>query len=382
MANYKLVAMSDFHLGHVSCLLRNNQFANGLDEALDSMISQEEDGPEIQKIKTLVLNGDIIDAALCKADEMYIAAGDFFKKLTNKIEIEKIVILPGNHDRILLKDAIDLFLKSGKEHQYNDGVFPVEGIKVSFHEELFNMKIKYYQDLSLLQLYGLKNKQENLNINSKTKIYFANPVYYEKIGEKSIIFNHGFHVYPEYFSLISNSKTLNDLEKNTVNIVTTIWNNRANQNISLQKSIWTGVQFLQAQLLRIKNLTVYNSKPWILLKKDQSKWNWKLNIFRNFVKRPKIEFFRKLWGIFKNIPNTEITKNNLIFIWGHIHNAESKTYYVNSKIGNVTSFNTGAWCSWHKAAPPHSCILTLDDNEPRLWKYQYRKKTIETLAPF
>ncbi|MFX0135146.1 MAG: metallophosphoesterase [Candidatus Hodarchaeota archaeon] len=382
MTKYKLAALSDLHLGHESCLLRNEGSIKGLNEALNAMQNKDINGPEIQEIETLVLIGDIIDAALSRAHDMCEAAGTFFKELTNRKKIGKIVMIPGNHDRILLKDATDTILNLGKTVQYSDGVFPVEGIDVDLDNELFNIPINYYQNLSLLQLYGLKDKENQLNIEKNTKIYFANPIYYEKIGNKSFIFNHGLHMYMDYFQLISKAKTLKEIENNSINIVTTIWNNRGDQELTIQKSFWAGVQFLRAQLLKFKNVTDFWYKPWTLLKKEKSRWNRKFNPFRNFIENPKIEFFRKLWDIFKDITDKNISKNNMIFVYGHLHSSEFTEFYVDNEIGNVVSFNTGAWNTWHKKLRPDSCIFTIDEKESRLWRYQYPKDLVKNLAPF
>ncbi|MHA1301748.1 MAG: metallophosphoesterase [Candidatus Helarchaeota archaeon] len=383
MVKYKLIALSDLHLGHESCLLRNSESAKGLNEAVKAFIGGNLDGPEISEVETLVLNGDFIDAALSKANQMSEAAGNFFRELTSNIKISKIVMIPGNHDRILLKDAMDIFQNAGETLQYNDGVFPIEGIDVDSFQSLFNLQIDYYQNLSLLQLYGFKNEQEQLNIRNNTKIYFANPIYYEKIGEKSLIFNHGFHIFPDYFSLIRNSQTLEELENNTIKIITLIWNNRADQNITLQKSLWTGVQFLQSRLLQFRKFPELEYKPWVLLKAKNPKWIWRLNFFRNIIGHPKLEFVRKLWDIFRKIPGKELSKDNILFIYGHIHIAEIKKYYVDREIGTMFSYNTGAWCSWHKKLSPDSCVFTIDENGiPKLWKYNYPKEIVQELALF
>ncbi|NVM02920.1 MAG: metallophosphoesterase [Candidatus Helarchaeota archaeon] len=382
MTKYKLVALSDLHLGHESCLLRNEGSNEGLNETINAMKTKDINGPEIQEIETLVLIGDIIDAALSRAQNMCEAAGTFFRELTSRIKIKKIVMIPGNHDRILLKDATATIQNLGKMVQYSDGVFPVEGIDVELDSELFNIEINYYQKLSLLQLYGLKNKQDQLNFEKNTKIYFANPIFYEKIGEKSFIFNHGLHMYMDYFQLISKAKTLEDIENNTIDIVTSIWNNRGDRELTIQKSFWAGIQFLRSQLLNFKNVTDFWYKPWTLLKKVKSKWNRKFNPFRNLMVNPKIEFFQKLWAIFKDIPDKNISKNNMIFVFGHTHTSEFKEFYVDYEIGNVVNFNTGAWNTWHKKLKPDSCILTVNENEAKLWRYQYPKDLVKSLAPF
>ena len=381
MTKYKLVALSDFHLGHESCMLRNEGSTEGLNKVINSIITNI-NGPKIQQIETLVLIGDIIDTALSKANEMCEAAGNFFRELTNKIEIAKIVILPGNHDRILLKDAIETVQNSGKKVQYSDGVFPVDGIDINSDRTLFNAKINYYQNLSLLQLYGLKDKQNQLNIENQTSVYFANPIYYEKIGDKSLIFNHGMHIYSDVSPLISKSKTLNDLENNIVDSMTFIWNNRQNQDITIQKSLWTGVQFLQAQLLKFRNRSNFKYEPWILLKRKESKRIWIQNLLKKIFGDPKLEFLRILWIILKGAPDKKISKNNMIFVWGHTHTSEFKEYYINTKMGTVLSCNTGSWCSWHKSLKPDSCIFTINNSGPKLWRYQYPKKIVEKLAPF
>ncbi|MFX1450680.1 MAG: hypothetical protein ACFFCM_07560, partial [Promethearchaeota archaeon] len=145
---------------------------------------------------------------------------------------------------------------------------------------------------------------------------------------------------------------------------------------------WTGVQFFHSQLLKFKNVTDFWYKPWTALKKERSKWNRKLNPFRHFIENPKIEFFRKLWNIFKGIPDKRIAKNNMIFVFGHLHTSEFKEYYVDNEVGNVVSFNTGAWNTWHKKLRPDSCIFTIDDKKSKLWRYQYPKDIINFLAPF
>ena len=294
------------------------------------------------------------------------AAGNFFRALTSNIKVEEIVIMPGNHDRILLQDAIETVLNSGYKVQNKNGVFPVDGIDVNLDQALFNAEIKHYQNLSLLQLYGIRDKQNQLNIEEKTKVYFANPVYYKKIGGKSFIFNHGIHIYSDFFRLISNSVTLHEIENNTVDSITFIWNNRGDRNLTIQKTIWAGIQFLSAQLLKFRKWPEIKHEPWVLIKIKKIEEIWQQNIFRKIIKDPKLAFFRKLWDIFKKIPGKNILKNNMVFVYGHIHVSEIKEYYVDDEIGTVISFNTGAWSSWRKLVSPDSSILTIDNKEAKL----------------
>ena len=189
-------------------------------------------------------------------------------------------------------------------------------------------------------------------------------------------------MYMDYFQLISKAQTLKEIENNSINIVTTIWNNRGDHDLTIQKSFWTGVQFFHSQLLKFRNITDLWYKPWTLLKKEKSRWNRKFNPFRNLIDNPKIEFFRKLWSIFKKIPDKNISKNNMVFVYGHLHTSEFKEFYVDNTIGNVVSFNTGAWNTWHKKLRPDSCILTIDNKESKLWRYQYPKDLVKNLAPF
>ena len=166
-----------------------------------------------------------------------------------------------------------------------------------------------------------------------------------------------------------------------MDIITLIWNNRADSAVTLQKSVWTGIQFLRSQLLNYRNFPITEYKLWKILKVRKPHIFWRLNPF-NFIKNPNIEFFRKIWNIFKEIPNRTLTRSNLIFVFGHTHVSEIKEFYIDREMGKNLCYNTGAWCSWHKKLKPDSCLFTIDKEGPKLWKYSYLKEIVEKLAPF
>jgi hypothetical protein len=102
MKKLKAVAISDLHLGEPEGMLyyiHEDPESNLIKATVKKIIelskgdSNFEDG-----VEELILIGDIIELSEATPSEAYKNAQDFFDKLLEKVNVEKIIYIPGNHD--------------------------------------------------------------------------------------------------------------------------------------------------------------------------------------------------------------------------------------------------------------------------------------------
>jgi predicted phosphodiesterase len=99
----KALALSDLHLGEPETLLYDNE-ENILDIAIDKIkeLSQAQQNPNFDSgIEELILLGDIVDLSEAIDRKAYENTKNFLKHLLEKVTIDKIIYVPGNHDHHL-----------------------------------------------------------------------------------------------------------------------------------------------------------------------------------------------------------------------------------------------------------------------------------------
>ena len=101
MKKLKLLALSDLHLGEGEGLLYNKG-VNIIDTAVNKIDELARGGNGFEGgIDELVLIGDIVDLSEATEDEAYSNTIVFLTSLLEKVKIDKIIYIAGNHDHHL-----------------------------------------------------------------------------------------------------------------------------------------------------------------------------------------------------------------------------------------------------------------------------------------
>ena len=215
MSNIRYICLSDMHLGEEDSLLTNvtgpdrvdlkspSPVMIHLEKCLRHLISQTNDEG---KKPTLVLNGDILELALCTTEKSAMVFERFIE-LTMPAGgelFEKIIYMPGNHDHH--------FWETAREVQYADYIAsnsePGDDLEVPWHttsmfvEDTPQPVVEYFLT-KLVQRYP----------NLKASNFFI-PIVYPNFGvlgggerEKCVVFHHG-HFIESMYQLMSKLKTI------------------------------------------------------------------------------------------------------------------------------------------------------------------------------
>ena len=204
MAELKYVCLSDMHFGEEDNLLTHlkeggvgvepTQPSATLVELVSCLkhIIEKKCGAEKP---SLILNGDILELALCTANEAIMAFDQFIGLIMKKDEelFDDIIYVPGNHDHHLWETA--------RESQYANhlkNVQPGERLEIPRHTtRLFakNQKIKVPSILltNVIQRYQHLREQEK-----SVYVYYPNFGVLSADGSKCVVFTHGHFIEPIY----------------------------------------------------------------------------------------------------------------------------------------------------------------------------------------
>ncbi|MBI3398319.1 MAG: metallophosphoesterase [Deltaproteobacteria bacterium] len=98
MKKIKVMALSDLHLGEPEGLLYNKP-PNVVDIFVDKVCELAKGSGGFEDgIEELVLIGDIADLSEAPENEAYANTSYFFKTLFEKVQVDKVIYIPGNHD--------------------------------------------------------------------------------------------------------------------------------------------------------------------------------------------------------------------------------------------------------------------------------------------
>lgn len=92
-----IAAISDLHLGDPRSILADEAGREVFFAALEHAV--EEGG-----VRTLVLNGDVLELSLASEESAYAVARPFFERLAKVRKLKKVVLVVGNHDHRLYED--------------------------------------------------------------------------------------------------------------------------------------------------------------------------------------------------------------------------------------------------------------------------------------
>ena len=119
MKKIKLLALADLHLGEPESVLFNSgdEF-NLIDITISKIMELSKRGKDFDRgVEQLILIGDIVDLSEATDEEAYANTKFFLTSLLDKVEVDKIIYVPGNHDHHLW---VELLKKERGKNDYRD----------------------------------------------------------------------------------------------------------------------------------------------------------------------------------------------------------------------------------------------------------------------
>jgi len=197
MKKLKMLALSDLHLGEPESVLFNSEDRFNLIDITIKKISELSKGNEKfnNGIEQLILIGDIVDLSVASDEEAYENIKVFLTSLLGKVNIDKIVYIPGNHDHHLW---VELLKKEYGKDNFQD-CFP---------------KIKVDSSISNKEIF-INNCLPSNYPSEKIEIYYPN--YRFETDTAFYFFDHG-HLFAKALDKLTSArmaKNLGDLEDKT-----------------------------------------------------------------------------------------------------------------------------------------------------------------------
>jgi hypothetical protein len=337
MKKLKAVVLSDLHLGEPEGILWHKDELNVIDilatkiETLSKGTNTLEDG-----VEELILIGDIVDLSEAKDEEAYENTKVVLEKIIEKVEVDKIVYIPGNHDHHLWVELL-------KEEQGEDD-FDKCNPKIKIDESL--KKKKFFLSRCLP-----KWPPENLDIRY--------PNYKIETEKSFFLFDHG-HLFSktiENMTGAEEAESLDDLEELTYKFMELIWYETKSKP-----------REFMYDLLRKLGLEFRKSVKGNTFMEDSTP------LMDDFV-RSKIKWYlRDIYGI-----KDEVRKD-FHFVFGHSHNG-GRLLRADRKIrfnGRFISlWNTGGWLVPSKVYSPDAYIFSIENSPEGMKPDMYKLVSME-----
>ena len=271
-------------------------------------------------IEQLVLIGDIADLSVASDEEAYENVKIFLTSLLDKVNIDKIIYTPGNHDHHLW---VELLKKEYGKDNFRD-CFP----KIKVDSSILNKEI------------FIKNCLQSDYPAERIEIYYPN--YRFETDTAFYFFDHG-HLFAQALGKLTNAriaKSLEDLEDKSYKFM---------ENVCYKISRFRLVEIFFDWFRKIK-LGFGSSR---LMKRTTFKEDGK-TLLDNYVREKVIWYLREICGI-----KSEVEKD-FHFVFGHTHHGgrllkSDRKVRVNGKF--ISLWNTGGWIVPSEIFSPYSCIF-------------------------
>jgi hypothetical protein len=377
-AHYKLMAISDTHLGEDCSLLSFPQARWHLWKTLRQKLGR---GKKFS-VDELVLVGDIPDRCLSSTSQIISHTNDFTEMLGDVATFRKAVYLIGNHDHSIWTNY--RARRFGAAKQY--GVSPPKGFRVI---QTGNLVAQKYESEILNLLFGYdKGSSWRAILKRKSEFHFAvaYPLYLKILDKRAYVFSHGVHFCPvtkwlkylydfrgdclkkirdtfNHASITKKqlNKTLLNLELDLGPTMDAVWPSSCNDPTPLDTVYY----------LMCKITGKFETKRSSPLSSKMISWSELPNISTNRIRRltapinrptnPVTEnFINEFWpiarkyirGIVKNMPVT--------FIHGHTHHGGWGEFFENGST-ETRIYDLGGWVVHNRHHHPACHIFIVDE---------------------
>ncbi len=401
----RAVVISDLHLGEPASILYNQTvppkkfkafrkrfktfnlgqpMPNALEEIAEliaQIASEEGQQPgegQKPKIGELILLGDIVDLTL-DGSPAYSASKENCKSLlniiTSKVDIDKIVYVPGNHDYNLW---MNMWARNIKKYKSSS-----EKINYVFEDRGPGWDVRHTP-----VPYNLFGNEYTDNLGVKTEV--AYPIYSLYSGQCFYLFHHGHLTSPILLNkgAMDKSKDMNDLEQNVYKKTLKLWG----KYCKLKEWGWKRVAelfiniFRSFKLMHPGNLgTMWREDQWGVSEEELHK-----NI-RWFIQTACEIPIRHIC----NLPDEDFQNFNFHYVFGHTHyggllsasvqeqKTEKRLCWVekNNRRKYVSVWNLGGWIVPLDIFPPYGYVFYIRDDWTAERRLLLSKKFDAILSP-
>ena len=347
----KALALSDLHLGEPEGLLFNSGDQYNLIQITVDKIKELSQGDASFEngIEQLILIGDIVDLSEAPDAEAYQNTKVFLSTLVDKIKIDKIVYIPGNHDHHLWVQLLQAYC--GKDN-YKD------------------CKPKTCQTITAPSLF-VKNCLPPNYLQNKVEVNY--PFYVLDTDNSFYFFDHG-HLFSstlERFTGAKNAVDIEDLEERTYSFMEWIWYYGKDKKREKIYDWWR--------------------RTWHHLKKPKRATRFEEDsapVYDDYIRSKVIWYLKEICKI-KNA----FTKD-FHFIFGHTHHGgrllkTDRKFRIEGRFINV--WNTGGWLVPSEVFSPDAYIFYIENTKDGLrtdayklvsqkepgWEGDYDRKILE-----
>ena len=353
----KLMALSDLHLGEPEGVLFNSEDSfNLIDITINKIIELSRGDKDFNSgIEQLILIGDIIELSEATDEEAYINTKFFLTTLLKKVEIDKIIYVPGNHDHHLW---VELLKKERGKDNYRDCIPKTQVNSSILNKEIF-----------------IKNCLPSTYLSERVDIRYPN--YRFETDNAYYFFDHG-HLFSKVldvsnmfkFTDAENVKSLEDLEEQiytfAVENVKSLEDLEERTYIFMEK-IWYETKSRTRETVfewfRKLNLEIFHSARGTTFREDCN------SLLDNYIRKKIKWYLVKICGI-----KDEVEKD-FHFIFGHSHHGgrslkADRKVRINGKF--ISLWNTGGWIVPSKVFSPEAYIFYAKQTQSGLKPDMYK----------
>lgn len=334
MRRLKVLALSDLHLGEPEGLLYDKD-KNIIDILVDkiSELSGGDGGVE-DGIEELILLGDIVDLSEATEIEAYTNTRVFLTALFNKVKVDKIIYIPGNHDHHLWVEMVKVHYGKGSYEECK----PKIGLSIKRPKALITNCIP-------------------LNYTGEVEVHY--PSYQVMIDGSHFLFDHG-HLFSSLLNKWAGPVTgLEEMEEKTQEFMERIW-------FKGKSSWWIRINNVREKLYdwgRWLSDRVRHPSRGVSFKEDSTP------LYDDGLRDNIIRYLENLVGV----DNSHMSDFHLVF--GHTHyggRVLRDDRKIRVKGSFITLWNTGGWLVPSEVFSPDAYIFyierTANDLRPQAYK--------------
>ena len=359
----KLMALSDLHLGEPEGVLFNSEDSfNLIDITINKIIELSRGDKDFNSgIEQLILIGDIIELSEATDEEAYTNTKFFLTSLLKKVEIDKIIYVPGNHDHHLW---VELLKRERGKDNYRDCI-----PKTQVNSSISNKK--FFTKRCLPSTYP----------SERVDVYYPN--YRFETDNAYYFFDHG-HLFSKVldmsnmfkFTDAENVKSLEDLEEQIYTFAAENVKNLEDleeRTYIFMEKIWyetkSRIRETAFEWFRKLNLEIFHSARGTTFREDCN------SLLDNYIRKKIKWYLVKICGI-----KDEVEKD-FHFIFGHSHHGgrslkADRKVRINGKF--ISLWNTGGWIVPSKVFSPEAYIFyakqTQNGLKPDMYKLVSKEK--------
>lgn len=334
MKKLKVLALSDLHLGEKEGLLFNEP-----PDVTDILVEKicefsKGDGDFADGIEELILIGDIADLSEALLEEAYANTRFLLGKLLEKVDIDRVIYVPGNHDHNLW----------------------VEMVKTHYGK-------KDYGECAPRTNLVIKNPKPLIDscfpADYKGEVEARYPYYMVETDNASFLFDHGHLFSSLLIKLAGSANSLEEMEDKTWEFMETIWF----KGKSRLRIIWNNFREKIYDLLRRFKLKARYPNRRTTFDEDSRP------VFDDDLRGRIVDYLEKMVG-----PGAAGQKDfHLVF--GHTHHGgrvsrEDRKIRVNGRFINI--WNTGGWLVPSDVFSPDAYVFYVEQTSSGLRPRAYK----------